>query len=320
MKKRFVILAGILAVSIAAAGCGDKDDDTDETAVEATSAPTPTVTAAVVQMETIESETEEIENVMGTKTETSSSVIITNELGYTISEFYVRANTDDDDTDTWGDDLIDGAFTLEDQEKAIYYYEPDQTDEDGNAVTLWDLWVRFSDEDVSSCFFRKLPLSTIETIRLCIEGDDDDWIPYAIYTTTGSTTEVSTLQEVRQRLGLDDEDEDEDEDTEATPTPTPGVTEEAQATATPVPAEEPADTTTSTDDTDDDEETDPAAEVAAQYIGQSLDALISACGSPNGSDYQNEPETGETGYHYYDTFTVSTSVDEDGNETVAGVW
>ncbi len=39
-----------------------------------------------------------------------------------------------------------------------------------------------------------------------------------------------------------------------------------------------------------------------------------AGGSPNGSDYEDEPESGKTGYYYYDTFTVSTTFDTDGNE------
>ena len=43
-------------------------------------------------------------------------------------------------------------------------------------------------------------------------------------------------------------------------------------------------------------------------------------GSPNGSDYEDEPESGKTGYYYYDTFTVSTTFDDDGNEVVSGVW
>ena len=68
---------------------------------------------------------------------------------------------------------------------------------------------------------------------------------------------------------------------------------------------------------------DPVA-VAESFIGQSLDALKGACGVPPGSDSQDEPETGKTGYHYYtigdSTFTVSTTVDENGNEIVAGVW
>ena len=49
---------------------------------------------------------------------------------------------------------------------------------------------------------------------------------------------------------------------------------------------------------------------AEQYIGQSLDALEGACGSPQGSSYEDDPETGKTGFHYYSNFTVSTTVDE----------
>lgn len=43
-------------------------------------------------------------------------------------------------------------------------------------------------------------------------------------------------------------------------------------------------------------------------------------GSPNGSDYEDEPESGKTGYYYYDTFTVPQLLTIDGNEVVSGVW
>ena len=65
---------------------------------------------------------------------------------------------------------------------------------------------------------------------------------------------------------------------------------------------------------------DDPASVAAGYIGRSMSELENACGSPNGSDYEDEPESGKTGYYYYDTFTVSTTFDDDGNEVVSGVW
>ena len=32
-----------------------------------------------------------------------------------------------------------------------------------------------------------------------------------------------------------------------------------------------------------------------------MSELENACGSPNGSDYEDEPESGKTGYYYYDT-------------------
>ena len=66
-------------------------------------------------------------------------------------------------------------------------------------------------------------------------------------------------------------------------------------------------------------EDDPSS-VAARYIGRPMSELENACGSPNGSDYEDEPESGKTGYYYYDTFTVSTTFDDDGNEVVSGVW
>ena len=102
---------------------------------------------------------------------------------------------------------------------------------------------------------------------------------------------------------------------------------------TPTPEEDPEPTQAPSDNGDNPEPTqapsnnggntdpsDASADAAKQYIGQPLSSLIAAIGDANGSDYENEPETGETGYHYYDTFTVSTTVDESGNEVVAGVW
>ena len=54
----------------------------------------------------------------------------------------------------------------------------------------------------------------------------------------------------------------------------------------------------------------PQEDKAKQYIGQPLSSPVAALGEATGSDYENEPETGETGYHYYDSFTVSTTVDD----------
>ena len=59
---------------------------------------------------------------------------------------------------------------------------------------------------------------------------------------------------------------------------------------------------------------------AESCIGSSVEVLFGTIGEPQGSDYVDEPESGETGYHYYDSFTVYTTVDENGNEIVAGVW
>ena len=94
---------------------------------------------------------------------------------------------------------------------------------------------------------------------------------------------------------------------------------DSQPTATPVPSDntDPEPTDNPDDNTD---PSDSGADEAKNFIGQPLSSLTAALGEANGSEYQNEPETGETGYHYYDSFTVSTTVDDSGNEVVAGVW
>ena len=93
-------------------------------------------------------------------------------------------------------------------------------------------------------------------------------------------------------------------------------------TSTPDPTSAPAssDSSDAPDPTEAPSGEDDPASVAARYIGQSMSELENACGSPNGSDYEDEPESGKTGYYYYDTFTVSTTFDNDGNEVVSGVW
>lgn len=52
----------------------------------------------------------------------------------------------------------------------------------------------------------------------------------------------------------------------------------------------------------------------------SIDDLESAVGSAQSSEYDEDDTTGTTGYYYYPDFTVSTSVDEAGNEIVTGIW
>ena len=41
-------------------------------------------------------------------------------------------------------------------------------------------------------------------------------------------------------------------------------------------------------------------------------------GDSQSSEYDDDSATGTTGYYYYPDFTVSTSVDEEGNEIVTG--
>ena len=311
MKKRYIILAGILAVTAFASGCGKEKEDTSKQEPQVTVAP-----AEVTDKDTNDNDLvnmqkstdEDIKNVIGTKTATASKVILINQTGADVARIYIRPNTDDDD---WGDELVDGKFTLKNGDKALYYFDKNQKDEDGKTVTSYDIRITYTDEDRSECFFRKIPLQNITQITLRMDGTGEDAIPYATYLSGSTKKETSTLNEVKQRLGLLDSDNEDDDDqdnnnqnTDATPTPQPSA-----PTATPAP-----------NNGSDTNPEDPDASEAEKYIGQSLDSLISAIGEPEGSDYENEPETGETGYHYYPSFTVSTTVDEAGNEVVAGVW
>ena len=341
MKKRYLILAGILAASMLAAGCGKKNSVAPEQKVEATATPTVTEAAKtdVVEMQTSTDETANIKNVMGTKSETTTSIVFTNKMNSTISAIYVRPTRDDgDDSDeTWGSDLVNGKFTLASNDKAVYYMEKSQKDDNGDTATSFDVRITFSDEEQNECFFRQLPLLTISQLSLCMDGEGEDGIPYATYLASGSTKEVSTLKDVKARLGIEDDSESEESDSDSTDssdstvvTPTPKNSDDngdstdssssgsSDSTSTPDPTSAPA--SSDSDPTGAPSGEDDPASVAARYIGQSMSELENACGSPNGSDYEDEPESGKTGYYYYDTFTVSTTFDDDGNEVVSGVW
>ena len=380
MKKRYLILAGLLVMTVAAAGCGKKK--TTETApVEVTATPTPEVTKAVDMVDMQQTADEDIKNVMGEKTSTASKIVFVNNTGDDIQSLYIRTHVDEDSEDYdadedggWGDDLINGMFTLTDKDKALYYMQPANTQTSGTqtsgtqtsdtqtsgtqtsdtqtsdtqttsntSTASYDIRIAYTDEDTNECFFRDIPLGTISQITLCIDGTDDDAIPYAKYLTGTSTKEVSTLDAVKKRLGIIDDSESESDSTDDSDQNSADNSDSADNNNS-------GDQNTddngngsnngsddgndgSTDDgnggstdnenggnTDQDNSGGDMISTAEQYIGQSLDALEGACGSPQGSSYEDDPETGKTGFHYYSNFTVSTTVDENGNEIVAGIW
>ena len=72
-----------------AAGCGKKNSVAPEQKVEATATPTVTEAAKtdVVEMQTSTDETANIKNVMGTKSETTTSIVFTNKMNSTILQF-----------------------------------------------------------------------------------------------------------------------------------------------------------------------------------------------------------------------------------------
>ena len=337
MKKRYLILAGLLVMTVAAAGCGKKK--TTETApVEVTATPTPEVTKAVDMVDMQQTADEDIKNVMGEKTSTASKIVFVNNTGDDIQSLYIRTHVDEDSEDYdadedggWGDDLINGMFTLTDKDKALYYMQTANTQTSGTQTTSnkstasYDIRIAYTDEDKNECFFRDIPLGTISQITLCMDGTDDDAIPYAKYLTGTSTKEVSTLDAVKERLGITDDSESESDSTDSNNS---SDQNNNSGNGTGDSSDDPGNGGNSDDPgTNDDpgSNDDPGnggdmISTAEQYIGQSLDALEGACGSPQGSSYEDDPETGKTGFHYYSNFTVSTTVDENGNEIVAGIW
>ncbi|NSG51267.1 hypothetical protein [Blautia wexlerae] len=391
MKKRYLILAGLLVMTVAAAGCGKKK--TTETApVEVTATPTPEVTKAVDMVDMQQTADEDIKNVMGEKTSTASKIVFVNNTGDDIQSLYIRTHVDEDSEDYdadedggWGDDLINGMFTLTDKDKALYYMQTANTQTSGTqtsgtqtsgtqtsgtqtsgtqtsgtqtsgtqtsdtqtsdtqttsnkSTASYDIRIAYADEDKNECFFRDIPLGTISQITLCMDGTDDDAIPYAKYLTGTSTKEVSTLDAVKERLGITDDSESESDSTDDSDKKSADNSDSTDSNNS---SDQNNNSGNGTGDNSDDpgnggNSDDPGTNdnpgsnddpgnggdmisTAEQYIGQSLDALEGACGSPQGSSYEDDPETGKTGFHYYSNFTVSTTVDENGNEIVAGIW
>ena len=320
IRKRYLAAAGLLTLAVVAAGCGKKNDagsvvQTTPTPTEETSV-SPTPTPEMVNME----ETVE-KNIMGEKTSTASKVTIVNQTGSEIAAIYIREtpsdDADEDTADEWGDDLVNGMFTLKSGDNAVYYYEKPQS-----ASTIYDIRITYTDEEKNECFFRKLPLTTIKQITLRMDGKDEDAIPYATYMTGNSTKEISTLNDVKKRLGLET---DEDSDS-VTPTPTEAPDDSNNSnnsnTDNPDPTTAPSDNNgnSSNNNPSSDDPTNSTIQTAEKYIGMSIDDLFGAVGDSQSSEYDDDSATGTTGYYYYPDFTVSTSVDEEGNEIVTGVW
>lgn len=276
---------------------------------------------------------DEIKNVLGTKTETAAKLVLVNKLGDDVEAVYVRPHPTDEDYDDgeWGEDLVKGKFVLKDGDKAVYYYEKDGAKE-------YDVRVVYKDAERYENYFRKLPFSSITQLTLRMDGRDESALPFATYLKQGGGKEISTLNEVKKRLGLLDEDDTSGENTTGEQNDqkeentggshtdnnnnNTGNDQNGGDTQEPAPGTDNNGGDTNGGGDDGNGGSNPV-NTAEGFIGSSLEDLYGVFGSPEGSDYQDEPETGKTGYHYYDvdgtTFTVSTIVDENGNEIVSGV-
>ena len=311
MKFKRLLCALLLGTVLFSAGCGSGGKSAVQT-TEETPTPTPKKEGEIVDMQKTEKPLEaekDYDNVIGTRTSTSTLLLITNQTGGEIATIYIRPTNKNAMTDDWGDELVKGSFTLKNGDVAAFYYEKDKKDAAGELITKYDIRVGYTDIYKNECFFRELPLTVMTELRLCMDGTGQSAIPYARYKTASSTTDYSTLEDVKKRIGLTGIKI-------LSPTPTPLATPTPVAAATDTPTPEPLPTEVPVYQPTQDQ----GAAAASAYIGQSLDSLMAALGSPSGSEYLDEPETGRTGYHYYSTFTVSTIVDSAGNEIVAGVW
>ena len=108
-----------------------------------------------------------------------------------------------------------------------------------------------------------------------------------------------------------------------TPTPTEAPDDSNNSnTDNPDPTTAPSDNNgnSSNNNPSSDDPTNSTIQTAEKYIGMSIDDLVGAVGDSQSSEYDDDSATGTTGYYYYPDFTVSTSVDEEGNEIVTGVW
>ena len=350
MKKKYLLLIGILAVCCMLGGCKKKKD-----ADKASDPGEPTiitkedsVSGQVVEMQQgSQIDKSKITNIMGTQTATTSDLVVTNMTGDEISAFYVKSSESGDWE--WGDDLIGGRFTLKDSDRALYYYEKGT-----DASARYDLMVSFAGADESDdCYFRELPLSDIQELSLNIQ----DGVPYVRYQSLSTKQQVSTLSAARKRMGLSDVSGNET-DTSSTGTSTgndrrsgtgtnagnrtgtgtdtgtdTGTTDPTSAVTQPTDdgqGQTPSDTEpTQSADPGYSDPTPPGMDgqgedprdTAQGYVGQDMDSLVGEVGAANATEYGTDESTGNTiVYHYYDGFTVSTEEGDDGSQTVTGIW
>ena len=330
MKKRMISLIGLCLMMLTLSSCGLRSAS-PVTPVELTPTPTPEpdlqVTPAPAQGELLEmqaSPESEYKNIVGNNTAGALSFVVENRLGVPVADFYLRQTPEDEDDMEWGTELIGNSFRLDNGDKMLCYFT-----KSSSSANRYDLRVNLANEDEEELYFRYLPLESISRVTLRLDGTGYSALPYATYAgTSGSSKEVSTLEEVKRRVGIsDDEDTDysaEEEETE---------TEENNETFDePEEEEEMIEDTGEEEVREAEEEVDPGIiegdsnastaemDTARSYIGQSVEDLEGAIGMSNSVDYVDEPELGETGYHYYNSYTVMTSVDENGNEIVVSIW
>ena len=91
-------------------------------------------------------------NVIGEKTATASKVAIVNRTGSEIASIYIREtpsdDADEDTADEWGDDLVNGMFTLKNGENAVYYYEKPSSSGSTYDIRIAYIGITFSNTSI----------------------------------------------------------------------------------------------------------------------------------------------------------------------------
>ncbi len=316
MKIKYFAVAGVIALSIFAAGCGTNSEDvmesTEQITVAPTETPTPTATPKPTETPTPSpTPIPEDKNVIGTKTDTAQRVAIINDTGAAVTAIYVRPTVED--SDEWGTDLVNGAFTLAAGDESDYYVEKDAKDEAGNKIATYDVRIDYDAESGrNENYFRNLPLSTISKLSLTTQEVEGNTVPYAVYTIGESTQEVSTLNAAKERMGL------------SVDTPADTTTEAGSAAAETQSETETTETpSTDTSGVEFTEENGSnyysggAGNDLESYIGGGIGSFQSAYGLP--VNCYDESGNGGGIFYDYGDFTVETQFDNDGNEYIANV-
>ena len=175
MKKKYLLAVLCLTAVLAVAGCGNEKKEE----AESTPTPTPTQEAETLDM----TETPEV----GEKTDTSRSIQLTNETGAEVTSVWLRVSGQEE----WGEELVQGSFTIPEAESFNLNYEPQETAEDGTTapVEAWDLSVGY--EDGSYVVMNQVDLQAVTEMTMCWEDD----VAFVKYQDPDTQEEVSTKED-----------------------------------------------------------------------------------------------------------------------------
>lgn len=351
MKKKYLLLISMLVVCCMLGGCKKKKDAEKDSASEEPTIITKddSVSDQVVEMQQGSNiDKSNITNIMGTQTATASDVVITNLTGDDISAFYARPSGEEE----WGSDYVEGRFTLKNNDRALFYYEKN--------AAKYDLRVSFTDETMDDCFFRELTLSDIQELSLNVEDGVPYVKYQSLSTKQQvstlsearrrmglpeSSSSGNSAGSAGGQTGTSRPNANTNSDANSNANGNTGTGMDASATD---PSQsQPSDTdpsTTTPSDTDPGNEPNPGENdgsegddvippglnqgqgddmrgTAQGYVGQNMDNLVGEIGAANATEYGTDEATGNTiVYHYYEGFAVSATEDEDGNQTVTGIW